>query len=217
MGPRNYGEDVATLEAEEIAEEYEDGDYVYEWDDDGDLDDMEAEEEIYGAGEARKRRRFPRMIARRRIPTARGGGYLRRTLGGYARNDKVQEALTRVGTDVSKNRTGINVIRKSLNSVSRGVSVNSRNIAAARKDIDNTKQMFLLMSLLAGDKKYEILKPESGNVTGGGDITLKDKSDTMDKMLPVLLMGGLGGGTDGLMKNPLMLIVLMEALKPPEK
>ena len=47
-------------------------------------------------------------------------------------------------------------------------------------------------------------------------MTLEDKSDSIDKLLPILMMGGLGGSSGskgGLMDNPLMLILLLGGLK----
>jgi hypothetical protein len=192
-----------------------------DYDDDGledafeDLDDdMFMGDDDSEDAERRRRRRRRRRRSRRSRSRARGGGYYQRQLKGYATKKELKTALARVGRDVRRNKSGTNA---NSSRISRLSSSTGKAIKTVRKDVDDTKQMFLLTSLLSGDKKYKVT--ESGNTTAvpvNTTFTLKDESDSMDKLLPILLMGGLGGSSGskgGMMDNPLMLILLLDSMK----
>lgn len=192
-------------------EDYDDDDaledLLYEDIEDDDLfmDDDDSED-------AERRRRRSRRRRRRSRSRAKGGGYYQRQLRGYATKKQLQQALARVGRDVRRNKSSINANSSRISRISASTS---NAIKAVRKDVDNTKQMFLLTSLIGGDKKYKVTQSSSTEVPVDTEITLEDKSDSIDKLLPLMLMGGLGGSDSkgGMMDNPLMMILLVEAMK----
>ena len=88
-------------------------------------------------------------------------------------------------------------------------------------EIDNIKQMTLLTSLLGGNKKLKVesVRDQAGDAITGADglvgatIEFEDSSDTLDKFLPFLLLGGMGGGKGGgLGDNPLMTFLLIDSI-----
>lgn len=191
-------------------EDYEDDDELEDVFDDMDDDDMFMEDDDSEDAERRRRRRSRRRRSRSR---AKGGGYYQRQLKGYATKKELKTALARVGRDVRRNKSGINANSSRISSLSASTG---KAIKTVRKDVDDTKQMFLLTSLLSGDKKYKVTQSNNAEVPVNTEMTLEDKSDSIDKLLPILMMGGLGGSSGskgGMMDNPLMLIVLLEALK----
>lgn len=192
-------------------EDYEEDDDELEYAlDDMEDDDMFIEDDDSEDAERKRRSRRRRNRSRSR---AKGSGYYQRQLKGYATKKELKIALARVGRDVRRNKSGIN---NNSTRISRLSSSTGKAIKTVRKDVDDTKQMFLLTSLLSGDKKYKVTQSSSADVPVNTEMTLEDKSDSIDKLLPILMMGGLGGSSGskgGLMDNPLMLILLLGGLK----
>jgi hypothetical protein len=87
-------------------------------------------------------------------------------------------------------------------------------IKTLREDLEKSTQSTLLMTLLtSGAKEFEITAPAKGTPVGGGDkVTLKPSGGSLDLLLPLLLMGGMGGsGKGGMFDNPLILFFLMDS------
>lgn len=218
-------EDIDLLESDEIEDDDLDDveEVLDEFDDDDDGELVEEDDDLDGEDAAERRRRRWRR-RRYRYPRSRGGGYYQRMLKGYATKKQLRAALARVGRDIRRNRAAITTNRRRLGEVSRRASANRRTIArqdsairAVRKSVDDTRQLFVLTSLLGGDQTLELAaaRDGSGNATTNfaevKTLELK-QADKMDKLLPLLLLGGLGGGKGGLMENPLMLLLLAGAL-----
>lgn len=204
-------DNVVEYDFDDVPED-DDLDYLLDAiEDDDDEDDIEfLEDDDDDAAERRRRRRRSRRRARR-ASRAKGKGYYQRTLKGYATKKQLSEALARVGRDVRRNKSGITNNSRRISSLSRSTSSAIKKVT---KETDNIKQMTMLMSLLGGDKKYKVADSSNpGQVPNDVTFTLKDESDSLDKLLPFVMMGGMGGSKGGMMDNPLMMVLMLDALK----
>lgn len=179
---------------------------------DDDIDDdafMEGDgDDSFDAAERRRRRRSRLFRKRKR---ARGGGYYKKMLRGYATKKQLSSALARVGRDVRRNRSGISNNSRRISSLSRSTR---RGISTVKKGMEDNKQMFMLTSLMGGGDKDFKVSNSSDNVKipNGTTFTLSDEGDKFDKLLPLMMMGGMGGSKGGMMDNPLMMILLLDGL-----
>jgi hypothetical protein len=198
---------------------------AFEEDDDLDEEDEEDDDDE-SAAERRRRLSLRYFIPRRRRPrTASGRGYFRRRLSTrYATQQQLRAGLSKVSKRLRRNGTAIKVNIKKIRSLSRRLSdqgrTNSRQtkaIRSVRKKVDDTIQIFMLLSLLTGGEKTYAIKGYTSSeelpgvvVPEGATVTLKQEEDTLERFLPLLLLGGLGDTQGGdLMSNPLMLILLL--------
>ena len=81
--------------------------------------------------------------------------------------------------------------------------ITRRHVADNEKKMEQFQQMFMLTTLLQSKEKTF----EDGQ---GNTVTLTEQSSSLDKLLPILMLQGGKGG--GLGSDPLMLIVLVEAM-----
>lgn len=216
-------------------EDYDDDDDGFGEDDDWDDGDDFAEDmagleyddddpEFIGSIVRRIRNRRKRRRGRRRVRTARGRGYVRAgRLRGYATRTEMKKALSRVGRDVrrnggsiKRNASAIASNRSRIGTVMRVNKVQTKAIEKLRSDMQSQAQTQLLFSLLdSGTKTYE-LDGAFGGEADGTEIKLKDKSDSLTKLLPIFMTGGFGGsGKSGGMgfDNPMMMILMLDAIK----
>jgi hypothetical protein len=200
---------------------------AFEEDDEDDEDDDES------AAERRRRHRY--FIPRRRPRTASGRGYFRKRLSKrYATQQQLRAGLAKLSKRLRRNGMAIKINIKRIRSLSRGISDQGRTdsrqtraIKSVRRKVDATIQMLQLLSLFAGgEKTYEIIgfNPEATITLGENEpvvipgdmsmtVTLEEEGDTIDRFLPLLLLGGLADTKEGdLMSNPLMMIPLLGAL-----
>lgn len=150
----------------------------------------------------------------------------------YVTQAQLQQGLRRVGGNIRRNgaairkvNTRVNALGRQLSSASKSLGrqidavaqVNKRqssHIAGVKKDIDGIRQMTLFTALLGDGKKTLKIEGNPGTFAADTEFTVKETGDKLDKLLPVLMMGGLGGESKGgLMDNPLMLVLLMGALE----
>lgn len=177
-------------------------------DDDDDILWMEDDDDDSIDSVERKRRRRRRNRSRSR---AKGKGYYTRIMKGYATKKQLRSALAKVGRDVRKNRSAMSRNSSRISKLSRSTG---KAVKTVRNDLDNVKQMSMFSALLGGDKKLKVVTSTGNSIPKDTVIEFKDESDTMDKLLPMLMMGGLGGGSGkgGMMDNPLMMILLLGSL-----
>ena len=143
---------------------------------------------------------------------------------GFVTKKQLQASLSRVGKDVRRNALAIKSndrdIARNASRISTVSKVNrsqTKALAKIRKDMEQQQQMALLMTLLdSGKKTYKVEEAtfdSSVNPRKLTEVKLEEKGDSLTKLLPLLMTsGGMGGGSGGLTSNPLMLIVLMDAL-----
>ncbi|MBF2062894.1 MAG: hypothetical protein IGS39_00435 [Calothrix sp. C42_A2020_038] len=169
-------EDLDTLEG--ILEDFE-----YDESDESDQSDL---------SERRRRRwNYP--------PTATGGRlYQPRPMSQYVTQTQLQAALTRVSSQIKTNSDAIKTVNTRLNSVSaeqsRQAALLKKEISERKKQDLNTKreiqqklQLLILLPLL--------IKPPSKAITINNETVnvLVESNDTLSLLLPLLLVGGLGG------------------------
>jgi len=205
-----------------------DSEYGFDLEDDDDDDDDDDDEELIAleSGDDVEFRRAIKRIRNRRKrrrnkKTAKGRGYFKRQLRrGFVTKKQLQASLSRVGKDVRRNALAIksndrDIARNAsrISTVSKVNRAQTKALAKIRKDMEQQQQMALLMTLLdSGKKTYSVedVKRTGSEIT---EVKLEEKGDSLTKLLPLLMTsGGMGGGSGGLTSNPLMLIVLMDAL-----
>jgi hypothetical protein len=155
-------------------------------------DDLDYDEEL---SERRRRRAGPRI---------RGRGYNRpRIAPTPVSQTQLQASMTRVGGDVRK-----------LAAHSRTVGT---RVARTQREMQQSMQMMALLPLLTKPKTIE-LKTGVDNLPAGTKVMVDD-GDMMSMMLPLLLMGGMGGGMTGQGQRPgaggmdmMMVVALMMAM-----
>ena len=182
---------------DDMEDDDDDDEILWMDDDDDSIDSVE-----------RKRSRRRRNRSRSR---AKGKGYYTRDLKGYATKKQLRGALAKVGRDVRKNRSAASNNSRRISKLSRSTG---KAVKTVRNDLDNIKQMSMFSALLGGDKKLKVVTDGIANLPKDTVIEFTDESDIMDKLLPMLMMGGLGGssGKGGMMDNPLMMILLLGSL-----
>lgn len=167
----------------------------------------------------RRRRRWNRPR------TASGGRlYQPRPMSQYVTQTQLQTALTRVGSQIKTNADAIKTVNVRVNSVSseqsrqtallkKEISERKKQDIASKRDVQQKLQLLLLLPLL--------IKPSSKEITlenGEKVNVLVESNDTLSLLLPLLLIGGLGGegtslsgggGTGGIDSTMLILILAL--------
>lgn len=194
---------------DDIDDDAFDDDDGYEMMEDDDDDDIE-----------RRRRRRRRRRGRRKPRTARGKGYYSRQLKGYVKRTELRASLAKVGRDVQRNgkaiksnASRISGNRSRLSSISRVNARQGSELKKLRRDLEQSQQMTLMMTLLESDRKTLRVLAESG--TGvGRTMEVDEQGDQLTKLLPLLMMGSSGSGSGGMgMNNPMMMLLLAGGLK----
>lgn len=159
--------------------------------DDEDMDDSMSEDDLA----ERRRRRWPKV---------RGRGYASpRQDSSPVNQTQMQAALARVAEDVRKLAAGQKALDARL----------SAGLKRLRTDGQQSSQMAALLPLL--------LKPKAktmAELVASGELTtakfMLDSNDSMQMLLPLMLMGGMSGSsTGGGDNNMMMLAVAMMAMQ----
>jgi hypothetical protein len=143
---------------------------------------------------------------------------------------QVQGINNRVNTTQRRLSQEVNRLRRADANQQRGISALRRRDSQLAQEVNNVRQTSLAVSLLGGgEKDYEVtdirqntvlvpdVNPTTGVPTGTftpqqqlSEIKLKPKGDSFDDLLPLVLLGGLGGtGTSRGGLDPLLLILLL--------
>lgn len=145
---------------------------------------------------------------------------------------QVQNLNKGLNTTNSRLSAEVNKLRRADASQQRGISALRRRDRQLAQEVNNVRQTSLAVSLLGGgEKDYEVtdirqntvlvpdIDPTTGAPTGNftpqqqlSEIKLKPKGDSFDDLLPLVLLGGLGGdsGTSKGGLDPLLLILLLK-------
>ncbi len=212
---------MADLEtAEEILDDLEDLEdddleeiesLIEDLEEDDDLEMLEEDDDLEAA-ERRRRRRRRRRAKSRRVPNL-----FQARLKGLATKNEVKALGRRTRAEIQRvNRK----VTRNTNRIRAQSSLNSRQskaIKSVRKDVDDTKQLFLLTSLLGGSDRTleltaQVADSAGDTIAAGTKLEVKEAGDKIDRLLPLLLVGGLGGKGGGMTDNPLMLVLLLDAL-----
>jgi hypothetical protein len=123
----------------------------------------------------------------------------------------VNNRINTLDRKVSAEVTRINAVNAAQ---AQAITRLNRTARTLREDLERSTQTTLMMTLLtSGKKDYEITQPATGAVNGGTTVTLKPSGGSMDLLLPILLMSGSSsGGKGGMFDNPLILVLLIQAM-----
>lgn len=148
-----------------------------------------------------------------RAKTAASRPYYTPGMQPYVTQPQFSTALNKIRADVSKNAAGIKALdtrvaaeqavnraqNKALGKQSRINKRQSAQIAAVRRDLQQTQQNSLMLTLLTRPKVSQTVTTAAQ--IGGADVPVgsrvvyaPEKDNTM--LLAIALMGGLGGGSD---------------------
>lgn len=180
-------------------------------DDDDDVDDVDDIERRRKRGRRYFRRKWRRKMRRSRSTFRRA----RPKRGRWATVEQVEKGFQR--SDRNDKVLGKRVTALKT-SAAKFASRTARDHKKQQGEIDNIKQMTLFMSLLGGDKKLKIkeITDDRGNAVAntlnGQTIKVEDTSDALDKFLPFMMLGGMGGKGGGFGDNPMMMFLLIDAL-----
>jgi len=135
------------------------------------------------------------------IGTARGTGLVPpKPQAGYVTEARLQAALARVGAQIKTNSDAIKTVNNRLGTIS---AEQARQTAALKKEAEERKkdtarlasqaQLLALLPLLQTPRTIQL----SGQVDTlpAGTKVLVDGGDSLNTLLPLLLVGGLGSGT----------------------
>jgi hypothetical protein len=173
---------------------------------------------------------FPSPFGGARRSSPRTGGnqnfFRPPVLGQFVTQPQLRGALDRVRTDVKTNATAIKSVdakvaaaevvnRRQTQELAKQRQINQkqqRAIAGVRNELKKTKDMSLMMLLLTQPKTSKELTADAtiGGITvESGSKFLVQSGDSNPMLLPLLLMGGMDGGSDNSM---LMVLALTGGL-----
>jgi hypothetical protein len=185
------------------------------------FDEYDESDEFAEARSARARARG-RTAPLTRPKTATGQGLFnpQRPNTNYVTQTQLQAALARVSEQIKTNSTAITTVNARLTTISaeqdrqaaalRAEIANRRKEAeTVKKDLRQTRELAALLPLLSRPSSVEIKGgPETG--LAANTRVLVDKNDSLSMMLPMLLMGGLGGNSaDGSSDNNMMMFLAL--------
>lgn len=188
-----------------------------------DTDELETDEALADAENEPEFLPFlPPSLFGGRSRSPRVGGrqnyYRPRPMANFVTQTQLQAALTRVRSDVRTNATAIKGVNSRINGVEARQAKNNaqqaKQIAVVKNDLKKTREMNLIMFLLTRPKTSDTVTTE-GNVAGAtvpvGSKIVYESGTGNSMLLPLLLMGGLGGdgGSDSSMGNVLLPLLLL--------
>ena len=184
------------------------------------LEDIDDDESYEGAEDddfesAERRRRKSRRRRRASAAASRQKKYYDRKLRGYATKQEVKSMSTRISRDVAGVKK---VVARNSARISSGAAMDSRQnkaIRNLRKELQSAQQMTLMMSLLEPTTKTYTAGTDLSGVGDGDSFTVTETRNPFDMMLPLLMTTGTTGKGGMSLDNPLMLLVLMNAMNPP--
>jgi hypothetical protein len=185
------------------------------------LEGIESESESESESEAAERRRWS--------PPARatgGGLYKPRPSSNAVSQVQLQAAMARVSDQLKKNSSAIGTVNSRVNTVS---AVEKKDNEKREKDLKGIQEKIQLLALLPLLIKPSLtlgvaagnLTPPAGTVNAAGtQATISaDSGNTLNALLPLLLVGGLGGSgglgssSDGGMDSGTLLILALALSK----
>lgn len=136
-----------------------------------------------------------------RPSTASGTGLVPpKPQAGYVTEARLQAALARVGAQIKTNSDAIKAVNNRANAIS---TEQARQTAALKKEVEERKkdtarlasqsQLLALLPLLQ-TPKFVQLSAAVDNIPANAKVLL-DGGDSLNTLLPLLLVGGLGSGT----------------------
>ena len=162
------------------------------------LESLESSDELDESdGMAERTRRRPGS----RPSTATGAGLVPpRPQAGYVTEARLQAALARVGAQIKTNSDAIKVVNDRTSAIT---AEQARQTAALKKEAEERKkdsarlanqaQLLTLLPLLQTPKTVQ-LSTAVDNLPAGTKV-LVDGGDSLNTLLPLLLVGGMGSGT----------------------
>lgn len=165
---------------------------LYDWESDEIYESDESDEM-----EARRRRgRQPVRVARPSTyvtPRAPAGQQQ------YVTEAQLQAALARVGAQIRTNSTAIRQVNGRADTLAndqrRQVAAQRRENGAIRRDVRQTRELAAILPLLTPRPQSVALSTAVANLPQGERVVVDRGTDTLSSLLPILLLGGLGGSS----------------------
>jgi len=165
------------------------------------LESLESDESDE-SDEMAERTRDHRSRPGSRPSTATGTGLVPpRPQAGYVTEARLQAALARVGAQIKTNSDAIKAVNNRASAIS---SEQARQTAALKKEVEERKkdtarlasqaQLLTLLPLLQ-TPKTALLSTQLDPSLPAGTKVLVDGGNSLNTLLPLLLVGGLGSGT----------------------
>jgi hypothetical protein len=182
------------------------------------LENLESDESDEADIERRRQRfRQPRTATGRSL-------YPQRPSTNYVTQVQLQTALARVGQQIQTNSKAVAAVNSRINTISseqtrlssalkKETEERKKELEAQKKNFNQTVQLLSILPLLSRPQTKTITTTANG--LASGDKVVVDGSDTLTALLPLLLVGGLGGSgglgssSEGGMDNLLLPIVLI--------
>lgn len=159
-----------------------------------------------------------------RTPSTANGRnlYQTRPTNYYVTQAQLQAALNRVGAQVKTNSQAISKVSAKVRAVDtaqakqtaalkKEVGVRRKQADKLKKDLKQTRDMAALMPLLTRPKTVQ-LNTSVGGLTAGTKVMV-DNNDSFGALMPLLLMGGLGGDSSGGMDSSMLLVLALAMSK----
>ena len=165
------------------------------------LESLESSDELDESDGMAERTRDNRIRSGPRPSTAPGTGLVPpRPQAGYVTEARLQAALARVGEQIKTNSDAIKTVNDRASAIS---TEQARQTTALKKEAEERKkdtarlasqsQLLALLPLLQTPKTVQ-LSAAVDNLPPGTKV-LVDGGDSLNTLLPLLLVGGLGSGT----------------------
>lgn len=165
------------------------------------LDELLDEAEYYDSDESDEsdEARRPRGGARRPpVRTAkRGNAVPQRPASGFATKAELTATAARLDARIATNSTAIKTVEGRVNAIAADTAKLRADIGKAQGNLNDVRNMSMLMPLLATTKTREVATSVEGTQITAGDKVVVDTGDSFSKMLPLLMFSGSFGGSGG--------------------
>jgi hypothetical protein len=201
-------EDDLDDEALESDDLYDIESLLEDFDDDESFEGME-DDDLESAERKRRRRR------RRTSSATRQKKYYDRKLRGYCTKQECKSMAQRISKDIAGVKKVVSRNSGRLSSAARMDSRQNMAIRDLRKEMQSAQQMTMMMTLLEPTTKTFTAAVDLDTIDAGKAFTVTETRNSFDMLLPFLMTSGSSGKGGMSMDNPLMLMVLMQAMNPP--
>jgi hypothetical protein len=186
------------------------------------VEELEDFEESYideAAGRGHRRRPRPK--------TASGGNaYSPRPQANYVTQDQLRTSLEKVSEQIKANATGIQTVNNRVEAVAADQAKQAAAIRqemaerrkqddSQRRDVSQKLQLLTLLPFISKPKTQQIVTRVPGQEQDQTVKVLVEDDDTFSQLLPLLMIGGLGGsglggsGSDGGSDSSMPLLLLL--------
>jgi hypothetical protein len=167
-------------------------------------------------------------MERIRIPRPSGRpSFQRRTPPSYVTQVQLEAALSRVDGKIKTVSDGVSTLGTRVNTLTANIKKEAedrkKDAQSQKADLNQKVQLLALLPLLTRPPTYTIVPKAIDGTNPTNPVTLSaDSGGTLNALLPLLLVSGLGSGSGGLglggdggTDNSLMLLALVLAMNPP--